>query len=76
MAIAVADLDDKDVVLAAGLPGFFAIPHFDGYPAVLVQLETVDELNLSDSLIDGWLACAPAELAADYLAREQQARLR
>ena len=38
LAVYVDDLDEKEVVLAAAPPGFFTIPHFDGYAAVLIQL--------------------------------------
>ena len=38
---------------------FFTIPHFDGYPAVLIQLRKVGQQALREALIDGWLACAP-----------------
>ena len=31
-------LDAKDALLDMGLPGFFTIPHFNGYAAVLVEL--------------------------------------
>ena len=41
-----------------------APPHFDGYPAVLIQLPEVSARALRDALTDGWLACAPPALAA------------
>ncbi len=39
LALRTADLADKEAVLALGTKGFFTIPHFDGFAAVLVQLE-------------------------------------
>src|SRR5215207_7593438 len=41
LAVSVADLGEKEAVLAAGAKGFFTIPHFDGYAAVLIQLKVV-----------------------------------
>jgi hypothetical protein len=67
LAVRVADLDDKEVLLAAKLDGFFTIPHFDGYPAVLIRLEAVDERDLREAIVDGWVACAPPALARPYL---------
>jgi hypothetical protein len=67
LAVRVADLDDKDAVLAARLDGFFTIPHFDGYAAVLMQLDVVAEPDLREAIVDGWVACAPRRLAAPYL---------
>lgn len=66
LAVAVADLAEKDAVLAAEAEAFFTIPHFAGYPAVLVQLRRVTRTALRDALVDGWLACAPAKLASQY----------
>ena len=67
VAVLVGDLGEKEAVLAAAPPGFFTIPHFNGYPAVLVQLERTTEAAVREALQDGWLTCAPAALADDYL---------
>ena len=69
VAIRVEDLDEKEAVLAAGQKGFFTIPHFNGYPAVLVQLKVVGKKAFREALLDGWLACAPPKLAKEYLKR-------
>ena len=69
VAIRVEDLDEKEALLAAGHKGFFTIPHFDGYAAVLVQLKVAAKLAFREALLDGWLACAPPKLAAEYLKR-------
>ena len=69
LAVRVADLHEKEAVLAECRDGVFTIPHFDGYAAVLVQLEVVAPEVLRDLVLDAWLACAPAGLADDYLKR-------
>jgi hypothetical protein len=71
VAVRVEDLGEKEAVLAANPKGFFTIPHFDGYAAVLVQLRTVSRRALQEALVDGWLACAPANLADEYLSRNR-----
>jgi hypothetical protein len=38
LAARVENLDAKDALLSMGLPGFFTIQHFNGYPAVLIEL--------------------------------------
>jgi hypothetical protein len=63
VAIATLDLEDKDAILATGFEGVFTIAHFDGYPAILVQLDAVAPGELEELILDGWLACAPPELA-------------
>jgi hypothetical protein len=67
LAVRVADLGEKEAVLAANSRAFFTIPHFDGYAAVLVQLKRVGKKALRGALLDGWLACAPARLTSAYL---------
>ena len=69
LAVRVADLHEKEAVLAAQPAGFFTIPHFDGYAAVLIQLRNARKKTVEDAVLDGWLACAPAPLAEAYLKR-------
>jgi len=67
VAIRTADLGSKGALLDAGLKGFFTIPHFDGYAAVLVQLRVATRSAVRDALIQGWSACAPATLASKHV---------
>lgn len=67
LAVRVEDLGEKEAVLESGWPGFFTIPHFDGFSAVLVQLDVADESQVRDAIVDAWLACAPAKLADAFL---------
>jgi hypothetical protein len=60
---------EKEAVLGAGTKGLFTIPHFDGYAAVLIQLRVVGKRGLREALLDGWLACAPPNLAKEHLGR-------
>ena len=74
LAVRVADLSEKEAVLAAHPDAFFTIPHFDGFSAVLIQLRKVSALALREALTDGWLACAPPALASQFLNREEDDR--
>lgn len=69
LAVKVADLGEKEAVLAAGIKGVFTIPHFDGFPAVLIQLKSVGKRALREAITDAWLACAPPKLAEQFLKR-------
>ena len=69
LAVRVGDLGEKEAVLAANPGAFFTIPHFDGYAAVLIQLRRASAAALREAITDGWLACAPAKLADQYLHR-------
>jgi hypothetical protein len=74
LAVAVADLSEKEAVLAADPDAFFTIPHFNGYAAILIQLRRATKRAVREALTDGWLACAPNALAAEYLAATRPQR--
>jgi hypothetical protein len=67
LAVRVEDLGEKEAVLAAGLAGFFTIPHFDGYAAVLIELGEATPDAVRDAIADAYLACAPPALAERFL---------
>jgi hypothetical protein len=67
LAVRVADLIDKEAMLASNPKAFFTIPHFDRYAALLIKLKTITDKALNEAIIDGWLACAPSPLARNYL---------
>ncbi len=74
LAVRVADLAEKEAVLATTSMAFFTIPHFDGYAAVLIQLKNVTMRELREAIADAWLACAPPPLADAYLAHHRTER--
>jgi len=74
LAVRVDDLGEKEAVLAAQPKAFFTIPHFDSYPAVLIQLRKVTKRPLREALVDGWLACAPSKLANEFIAQQATRR--
>jgi hypothetical protein len=67
LALRVADLAEKEAILAAGTPGFFTIPHFNGFKAYLIQLQAAEFADVAEAVIDAWLSQAPPSLAAAYL---------
>ncbi len=74
LAVGVADLVEKEAVLAASSKAVFTIPHFEGYAALLIQLNTVTTKTLRALVIDAWLARAPSRLANEYLEAEDRRR--
>jgi hypothetical protein len=58
----------KEALLADSSAVFFTIPHFDGYPAVLVLLDEIDLDGLDEVIVEAWLCRAPKRLADAYLA--------
>jgi hypothetical protein len=76
LAVRVEDLVEKEAVLGATKRGFFTIPHFDGYPAVLIELRSVTKRALKEAIVDGWLACAPPQLSDKLVRGERSSRKR
>jgi len=72
LAVTVEDLGEKEAVLASDLDGFFTIPHFDGYAAVLIQLKAVKKQALREALVDAWLTVAPPRLAEEFMAQKKR----
>lgn len=67
LAVRVADLGEKEALLAAEPEALFSIPHFDGYPGLLVRLDVVDRERLVEIITDAWLVRAPARVAKQWL---------
>jgi hypothetical protein len=68
LGVRVEHLVAKEALLAAEPDVVFTTPHFDGYPAVLVQLEPIDLERLAELIEEAWLARAPTKVAKAYLA--------
>ena len=67
MGVRVADVGVKEALLAELPDVCFTIPHFDGYPAVLVRLDHITLPDLGEMMVEAWLSRAPRSFAKDYL---------
>ena len=68
LGVRVEHLVAKEALLSAAPDVAFTTPHFNGYPAVLVQLDRIDVERLQELIEEAWLARAPAKLAKSYIA--------
>jgi hypothetical protein len=59
LAVRVESLDAKDALLAIAPPGFFTIPHFQGYPAVLIELRRARAKDVRAAILDAFRTAAP-----------------
>lgn len=57
----------KEALLADDPSVYFTTPHFDGYPAILVQLQPIGLADLEELIVEAWLAKAPKRLAQSYV---------
>jgi len=69
LVLRVADLGEKEALIADDSLAFFTTPHYDGYPAVLVRLSRVDPEELRELVTDVWLTLAPKRAIDRYVRR-------
>jgi len=62
------DRDEKQLFLDASPDVYFTSPHYNGFPAVQIRLEQIDEDELRERLEDAWLIQAPKRVASSYVA--------
>ena len=61
IAVRVASLVDKDLILASDSKKYFTEPHYAGFPAVLVRLDAVTVADLKPLIADAWRCMAPLD---------------
>ena len=62
LAVRVANLAQKDLILASNSKKFFTEPHYNGFPAILVRLDEVDVGDLEVLVPEAWRCVAPKQL--------------
>jgi hypothetical protein len=60
IAVRVANLGQRDLILSSDRVKFFTEPHYEGFPAVLVRLEAVSVDDLETLIRDAWRCQVPA----------------
>ncbi len=55
-------MEEKEALLASGDPAFYTTPHYDGYGAILVDLDAIDEERLAELIDQAWRGSAPVTL--------------
>lgn len=71
LAVRVESLDAKDALLEMAPPGFFTIPHFNGYAAILIALAQARPKDVRAALQDAYRGLAP-RLAAKPRAQKRR----
>lgn len=73
LVVMVADLEEKEALLASDPVKFRTTPHYDGYPTVLVDLPKVKVAELRELICDAWLVKAPPKVREEHEATVLQA---
>jgi hypothetical protein len=66
LVLRVIDLADREALLKGQPDVFFSTPHYDGYPYVLVRLDAIDRVELSELIEDAWRLRAPKRVIKAY----------
>jgi hypothetical protein len=70
IAIRVANELEKQALLSADETKFFTEPHYDGYPAVMVNLDQVTAAELEPLIREAWRCRAPKHLLDGTAAKQ------
>jgi hypothetical protein len=68
LGVRVADVGVKEALVASNADVYFTTPHFEGFPAVLVQLDNIGVEELRELVVEAWLVQAPKRVSNAYLA--------
>ena len=71
LVVFVADLGEKEALLAAEPHKFFTTPHYDGHPTVLVHLPAVEADELTELITESWRLRAPKRLLKEFDDRQR-----
>jgi hypothetical protein len=67
--VVLCDPDKKALLLRSGEPAFYTTPHYDGYPAVIVNLKKVKRAKLIELVTESWRRKAPLKLLKEFDSR-------
>jgi hypothetical protein len=56
----------KEALLAANPEAYYTTPHYDGYPAILVNLAAADLVELRELITESWRIKAPVKLRESF----------
>jgi hypothetical protein len=66
LAARVPELGVKEALIATDSDVYFTIPHFNGYPAILVLLDKIARPELEELIVEAWLSRAPKRLVRQW----------
>ncbi len=66
LVVRVLDVGDREALLRGDPDVYFTTPHYDGYPYVLIRLESVEMDQLAELIEDAWRIRAPKRLIKAY----------
>jgi hypothetical protein len=62
LVVFVSDMGEKEALLTSNPDAFSTTSHYEGYPIVLVNLDSIDRDELRELITNSWLIKAPPKL--------------
>ena len=72
LVVRVTDMGEREALLQGDPGAFFTTPHYEGWPYVLVRLETVDPVELAELIEDAWRVFAAKRVVAAWDAEQER----
>ena len=66
LVVFVPDLGEKEALLTANPEAYHTTPHYDRYPAVLVNVAEADATELRELITESWRIKAPVKLRKSF----------
>jgi hypothetical protein len=66
LVIWVDSVDEKEMLLASDPDVFFTTDHYDGYPVLLVNLETLERDEAEELITESWRMWAPKKAVEEF----------
>ena len=66
LVVFLPDLGEKEALLTANPEAYYTTPHYDGYPAILVNLAAADLDELRELIVESWRIKAPVKLRKSF----------
>lgn len=63
--VLMCSIEEKEALLASGDAAFYTTPHYDGYGAILVDLDRIDREQLVELIEESWRIKASKKLVRE-----------
>ena len=63
-------LEAKEMLLQVAPHIYFDLPHYKGYPAVLIHLDQIEDDEIAEMIEEYWRKIAPKKMIEEYEARK------
>ena len=68
LIVVVRNLTEKEILMSSDPNKYFSEPHYDGYAAIHIHLDSIELDELEDHIIEAWKCKAPPESVAQFFA--------